>query len=434
MSISINDLLITEHRIPINEHQTPELIKFYNLYTQLNNGFMTNQNRILSIDIMRGLTLVLMLFVNDLYMPGVPAWLGHTKASFDGMGLADWVFPGFMFMVGMSVPYSIGNRIKRGESTMRIIGHIIIRTISLLIIGVLMSNSRNVNGEFTGISKNVWSLIMYSGVFLIWNNYRRTEKNAWLITTLRLLGAAMIIPMVIIFRGGENSGFSYTSWGILGTIGWGYLVAALVYLWAGNNLWKTVPAILFFLTLNILSKLHLLDFLRPLRPYLGIIINGNAPFIVMSGMLITLILSKQSTDNFRKAFLIISSLGILSIILGFFLRQWFIISKIQATPSWALICNGISMVLFALLYLLIDVKKRSGWGSFLRPAGANSLTIYLVPDMFYYIIWQLSLPFLFYKNTDFPPILVVAGSVVWALVMGVGLAILLEKINFKLKL
>jgi len=394
---------------------------------------MTNQNRILSIDIMRGLTLVLMLFVNDLYMPGVPAWLGHTKASFDGMGLADWVFPGFMFMVGMSVPYSIGNRIKRGESTMKIIWHILIRTISLLIIGVLMSNSRNVNGEFTGISKNIWSLIMYSGVFLIWNNYKKTEKNAWLIITLRLTGAAMIIPMVIIFRSGENSGFAFNSWGILGTIGWGYLAAALVYLWAENNLVKVVPAILFFLALNILSKLHLLDFLKPLRPALGIIINGNAPFIVMSGMLITLILKKFSNDNFRKTFFTIASLGLVSIILGFFLRHWFIISKIQATPSWALICNGISMVLFALLYWLIDVKKRTGWGSWLRPAGANSLTIYLVPDMFYYIIWQFSLPFLFYKNSEVP-LFVIAGSIAWAIVMGVGLPILLEKINFRLKL
>ncbi len=77
---------------------------------------MINRNRILSIDIMRGFTLVLMLFVNDLYMPGVPSWLGHSKANFDGMGLADWVFPGFMFMVGMSIPYSIGNRIARGET------------------------------------------------------------------------------------------------------------------------------------------------------------------------------------------------------------------------------------------------------------------------------------------------------------------------------
>lgn len=395
---------------------------------------MTKQNRILSIDIMRGLTLVLMLFVNDLYMPGVPAWLGHTKASFDGMGLADWVFPGFMFMVGMSVPYSIGNRIKRGESTMKIIWHILIRTISLLIIGVLMSNSRNVNGEFTGISKNIWSLIMYSGVFLIWNNYKKTEKNAWLITTLRLTGAALIIPMVIIFRAGENSGFSFNSWGILGTIGWGYLAAALVYLWAENNLKKIVPAILFFLALNILSKLHLLDLLKPLRPALGILINGNAPFIVMSGMLTTLILKKFSNENFIKTFITIASLGIVSIILGFILRQWFIISKIQATPSWALICNGLSMILFAILYWLTDVKKRTGWGSWLRPAGANSLTIYLVPDMFYYIIWQSGLPLLFYKNSGFPQLVVVAGSVIWALIMGVGLAILLEKINFKLKL
>ncbi len=54
---------------------------------------------------------------------------------------------------------------------MSLLKHILIRTISLLIIGVLMANSRNVNGEFTGISKSLWSLIMYSGVFLIWNNY-----------------------------------------------------------------------------------------------------------------------------------------------------------------------------------------------------------------------------------------------------------------------
>ena len=78
---------------------------------------MTENNRICSIDIMRGLTLVLMLFVNDLYMPGVPAWLGHRAADFDGMGLADWVFPGFLFMVGMAIPFSIGNRIAKGEDT-----------------------------------------------------------------------------------------------------------------------------------------------------------------------------------------------------------------------------------------------------------------------------------------------------------------------------
>jgi hypothetical protein len=239
--------------------------------------------------------------------------------------------------------------------------------------------------------------------------------------------------MVYIFRSGEKNGFSFFSWGILGTIGWGYLVAGLVYMWARDNLTKTSLAILFFLGMNTLSKLHLLDFLNFVKPVLGVIINGNAPFIVLSGMFITLILKKLSKDDSRKSFLTIASLGIFSIIAGFIFRNWFIISKIQSTPSWGLICNGISMILFALLFWLIDVKKHVKWGQFLRPAGANSLTVYLVPDMFYYIIWQFSLPLLFYKNSDVP-LVVIAGSIAWALVMGVALPFLLERINFRLKL
>jgi heparan-alpha-glucosaminide N-acetyltransferase len=396
---------------------------------------MTKSDRIESIDIMRGLTLVLMLFVNDLHMPGVPAWLGHRDADFDGMGLADWVFPGFLFMVGMAIPFAIGNRIKKGENTMSISKHILIRTLSLLIIGVLMSNSRNVNGEFTGLSKSLWSLIMYSGVFLIWNNYKVTDKNRLLLYGLQIAGIAMIIPMVWIFRSGETEihGFSFRSWGILGTIGWGYLFAAFVYLLFRNNLIQTAAALLLFLALNILSKLHLLDFLNAAKPVLGIIINGNAPFIVLSGMFITLILRRYSGDNVRKTLLIIFSIGAFSIIAGFIFRNWFIISKIQSTPSWGLICNGISMVLFALFYWIIDIKKHIKWGLFLKPAGANSLTVYLVPDMFYYIIWQFGLPLLFYKNSEFP-LVVIAGSLVWALVMGAALPLLLEKLNFRLKL
>jgi heparan-alpha-glucosaminide N-acetyltransferase len=394
---------------------------------------MGQSNRILSIDILRGFNLVLMLFVNDLNMAGVPAWLGHMKADFDGMGLADWVFPGFMFMVGMSVPYSVGNRISKGDDKIALFKHILIRTLSLLVIGVLMSNSRNVNGEFTGISKSLWSFIMYSGVFLIWNSYSVTEKNKYLIYGLRVLGVIMIVPMVYIFRGGETQGFRFNSWGILGTIGWGYFVAAIVYMWFRDNISGTSVFVLLFLVLNMLSKLHMLDFLSPVKPVLGTIINGNAPFIVISGMLITIILKKYAKENPGRTLITIASIGIFSILAGFLLRPWFLISKIQSTPTWGLICNGITIVLFALLFWIIDIRKQIKWSLFLKPAGANSLTVYLVPDMFYYIIWQFSLPLLFYKNSGFP-VVVIAGSIVWALIMGAALPVLLEKINFRLKL
>jgi heparan-alpha-glucosaminide N-acetyltransferase len=383
---------------------------------------------------MRGLTLVLMLFVNDLYMPGVPEWLGHRAANFDGMGLADWVFPGFLFMVGMAIPFSIGNRIAQGETTYTIARHIIIRSISLLIIGVLMLNTGRVNQEFTGMSRNIWSILMYTGVFLIWNNYMENDKNFFTIAGLRFAGMALLVFLIFKFRSGQmvNNGSLITGWwGILGLIGWGYLVSSFIYLAVRDNMLNTVVALLFFLILNILSKLELLNYLNPVKPILGIIIEGNVPFIVISGLLTTLIMKKLSTD-YRKTIITIISFGIFFIIAGFVLRKWFIISEIKAIPSWGFICNGISMMLFALLYWIIDIKKTTRWTFFLKPVGENSLTTYLASDIVYYLIWSTGIPILIYKQSGFP-LLVITGFVIWALLM-VGLTALLVRFNIKLKL
>ena len=63
--------------------------------------------RIASIDILRALTMVLMIFVNDLWsLKDTPAWLGHVASGVDGIGLADTVFPAFLFIVGMSIPFA----------------------------------------------------------------------------------------------------------------------------------------------------------------------------------------------------------------------------------------------------------------------------------------------------------------------------------------
>ena len=396
---------------------------------------MDNENRIFSIDIMRGLTLLLMLFVNDLYMPGVPSWLGHRAADFDGMGLADWVFPGFLFMVGMAVPFSICKRISEGQSTYTIGRHIVIRTVSLLIIGVLMLNSWRVNPEFTGLGKNLWAILMYIGVFLIWNKYPENDNNFFTVAGLRLAGIAILVFLVFKFRSGEieNNGSLITGWwGILGLIGWGYLVSAFIYLVVRDSILNTVVALLFFLTFNILSKLDLLNSLNPVKSILGVIIEGNVPFIVLSGMLTSIILKKYSNSDFRKTIVIIVTIGILCFLAGYILRKWFLISKIQATPSWGLICNGISMMLFALLYWIIDIKKQTRWTFFLKPAGENSLTTYLATSILYCVIWSTGIPLLIYKQSA-SPLIVITGSVIWALLMA-GLTALLVRYGIKLKL
>jgi len=396
---------------------------------------MTNYNRISSIDIMRGLTLVLMLFVNDLNMNVAPAWLGHRPADFDGMGLADWVFPGFLFIVGMAIPFAFSKRFSSGQSLYDISRHIVTRSLSLIIIGVLMLNTGRVNPELTGISKNLWAILMYLGVFLFWNDYPDKENKFFTIIALKFTGLAIFVFLIFKFRSGqfENNGSLVTSWwGILGLIGWGYLVSAFTYVLCRDSILKTSLFALFFLVMNMLSDWKLLGFLDPLKPVFGIIIDGNVPFIVLSGLIGGLIIKKIPVIDFKKVISIFTGLGVLYIISGFILRKWFIISKIQATPSWGMICNGISFIIFILLYWIADVRNKINWASFLQPAGENSLTTYIAPDILYYLIWSSGFPLLIYKQSH-EPLIVIAGSIIWALLM-VGLTSLLVRLKIKLKI
>ncbi len=396
---------------------------------------MTEKKRIVSIDIMRGLTLFLMLFVNDLYVRGVPSWMAHTGADFDGMGLADWVFPGFLFMVGMSVPFAVRSRLNQGDSSNRVCLHILMRTLSLLIIGVLMLNAGRLNPEVSGIHKQVWAVLMYVSVFLIWNHYPQKPSLRKLFLGLRITGIAGLVLLVAFFRAGtpENPSWLQTGWwGILGLIGWGYLAAALSYLFIGNRIWGIATVWMAFTGLNVLSAMGLTHFLNPLKPVLGVLISGNTPSIVLAGLVTSLVFQKFKNRGYKKMVFILLLMGLVALLSGFILRNWFILSKIKATPSWAMLCNGISLILFALIFLVADVLKKIRWASLFQWVGQNSLTTYLAPDIVYYTIWGLGLPVFFYKQ-DASQWLAVAGSLVWAFLM-VLFATLLSKMRIRLKL
>ena len=63
--------------------------------------------RVTSVDTLRGLTIFLMIFVNDLGR-GAPSWMHHIQPPrADGMTLADIVFPFFLFIVGVSIPLAL---------------------------------------------------------------------------------------------------------------------------------------------------------------------------------------------------------------------------------------------------------------------------------------------------------------------------------------
>lgn len=390
--------------------------------------------RILSIDIVRGLTLLLMLFVNDLYMPGVPAWLGHTEMNYDGMGLADWVFPSFLFMVGISIPYAIEARRRRGASDLAITGHILWRTLSLICIGVALLNASRINPEMTGITSQTWRWLFYLFLFMLWNNYPRESRYALVFKILRAIGFVGIITLLAIFRAGtpEDPQWLVASWwGILGLIGWGYVVAALTSLATRGSLIGAVVVWAVFLALNCISSAGINDWATSLRTILGTVIQGNTPMIVLTGLVTGTYLMRTSHDNRRKMWTMIVA-GVVLIVAGFVLRNWYIISKILATPSWGLICNGISLLVLALVFYRTDICGRTRFTSLLSTTGRNSMTTYLAPSVLYSFIGLLPFRLLFYKQPDCA-LLAIAGSAAWAIAMAY-FSILLERLYIKLKL
>src|SRR5277367_4132394 len=97
--------------------------------------------RVVSIDIFRGLTLLVMIFVNDLSsVRGLPWWTYHAHAQQDAMTYVDMVFPFFLFIVGMSMSLAIERRLERDPSQLALWRHIGLRSLGLLTLGLILAN------------------------------------------------------------------------------------------------------------------------------------------------------------------------------------------------------------------------------------------------------------------------------------------------------
>ena len=98
--------------------------------------------RIVSIDAFRGITILAMVFVNEIAgVSGIPQWLKHMPAHADAMSFPDVVFPAFLFIVGMSIPFAIRARIAQGADGWALQRHIAYRALALIVMGVFMVNA-----------------------------------------------------------------------------------------------------------------------------------------------------------------------------------------------------------------------------------------------------------------------------------------------------
>ena len=163
--------------------------------------------RIAAVDAFRGITILLMIFVNELAgVTGLPTWAKHMPADVDAMSVVDVVFPAFLFIVGLSLPFAIQARRSSGAGNAEILAHGLSRAGSLIVIGVFMVNSSSgLAGELTPISADAWTLIMYLCVVAIWLDYPDRFGHAT-VKVIQALGVVRPRCLVVdLRRGGRGA-------------------------------------------------------------------------------------------------------------------------------------------------------------------------------------------------------------------------------------
>lgn len=346
--------------------------------------------RIASIDVFRALTMFLMIFVNDLWsITDVPHWLKHAAFDEDMLGLSDVVFPAFLFIMGMSIPMAIEGRIRKGESNLIILKHILIRSVALLVMGMFTVNTEYGVSESIGLAKPVFIIIMLIGFFLIWNVYPKTEdksrKNLYL--ALKIVGWAILLVLAFLFRDSNGEIFQPRWWGILGLIGWTYLLCAIIYLFLRKSFAALIIAGLCFIVLNIAGVNGWLGSFGEIIPS-----DGCFHAFTMSGLLLSILFNQDRINlDFSKKLILAIVVGIIFLLAGWVAHSWWIISKLQATPTWLFLCTGISILAYIFIYWLADMKGKAGWFDIIKPAGTATLTCYLVPYLLYSLFSLVSL-------------------------------------------
>ena len=353
-------------------------------------------NRIISIDVFRALTMVLMIWVNDFWtLKSIPKWLKHASTGEDYLGFSDVIFPWFLFVMGMSIPFAFEDRIKKGETTIIIWAHIVLRSIALIVMGLFHMNMEMYNHETSFITKPIYVIIATSAFFMIWNMYPQTDqKKQNLFKALRITGVLILIGMFLSFSGksydGQEIGFETHWWGILGLIGWVYLIAGSAFLFIKNSLVGVFVAFFVCLALNIISSSGIPYNIFSWQSDHWIPGSGGLQALTFGGIIVSLFLiENRNKDNIKRLYITLCCFGLISLSSGLLLRNYFVLNKNLGTPTWILVSLSTAVFLFIFLHWLSDVKKILAWYKYIDVAGTATLTCYLIP-YFYYSLRTLS--------------------------------------------
>jgi predicted acyltransferase len=303
----------------------------------------------MSLDLFRGLTIALMILVND-PGDGPSAYWPLKHAAWNGWTPTDLVFPSFVFIVGVAMAFSFTSRLERGDSRGKLFAHVLWRGLVLFALGLFINGFPTrfdpAHLRIYGVLQRIAICYVVTSILELW-----TEWRAQLVIAIACLAGYWVLMRHVAVPG----------YGIPGQdiplldpdrnlVAWLDRKLLMGHLYEGvrdpEGLLSTIPAVAGCLLGLLTGK-----WLR----------SGRSSAVKAAGMAVA---------------------GIVAITLGRTWHLWFPINKKLWTSSFVLFTAGVALVCLALCYWLADAKKwRSGWTKPILVFGKNAIAAYVFSEV-----------------------------------------------------
>jgi len=300
-------------------------------------------DRLLSLDAMRGFTIFLMLIVNNMALDETtPRIVTHAPWN-GGVYLADFVFPWFLFCVGLALPYSFASFSRKGLPWWRFILKAAQRTAMLVFLGCLIESSIVKRPVFSLGVLQIIGLAYFTGAVLY--------RLRW---TLRITVAAVFL------------------------LSYGAAVQLIPVPGIGTGVFEENRNLIYYLNTTFLAPFHLK----------GLFSSIPTGALVMIGSVIAgLLRSKEMSE--QKRLLIMAATGAAMTGLSLLWNLALPFNKTVWTPSYILLMAGLGTLVLELLYIIIDLQRLQKWAFPLYVFGSNAIVAYVVPILVKVLILQV---------------------------------------------
>lgn len=301
----------------------------------------SNSQRLLSLDILRGITVAGMILVNNGWGESFEM-LGHSK--WNGMTPCDLVFPFFLFIMGISCYLSLVK--SEFKPTPQVIRRIVKRTVLLFAIGLFINwFDHAIEGNLLCFGHlRIWAVMQrialcygIVSLFALFCNHKYTLHT--------IVGLLVVYTAIIVL----GNGYEYDA-------DVNILAQADLKLFGYDHIYHKSPVDPEGLMGTISSVAHVL-----LGFYCGMLIR-----------------KRETVEQKVIALFVVGAIGVIG---GYLLSYGLPLNKRIWSPSYVLMTCGLASLLQALLMYVIDIQKKSGWTTFFHVFGVNALALYVSSEL-----------------------------------------------------